>query len=34
MNLDNTFVKSDFNEIFIGAVSVDVNKIEKSDIRH
>ena len=33
VNLDNTFLKSVYNEFYIGSVSVDISKIEKADIR-
>jgi hypothetical protein len=33
VNLDNTFLKSVYGEFYLGAVTVDIQKIEKSDIR-
>ena len=32
VNLDNTFLKSVYGEFYLGAVQVDISKIEKSDI--
>ena len=33
INLDNTFLKSVYNEFYIGQVAVDINKIEKEDLK-
>lgn len=33
VSLDNTFLKSVYNEFFIGSVAVDITKVEKGDIR-